>query len=68
MAVSNPRNISATMFVVSLGVLLSRVIKEVVSSSLDIVGVDTVILSKLSQFSMYFVLSTFLLTAFEIWT
>jgi len=68
MAVSNPRNISATMFVVSLGVLLSRVIKEVVSSSLDIVGVDTVILSKPSQFSMYFVLSTFLLTAFEIWT
>ena len=68
LAVNNPRNISATLFVLSLGFLFSRVIKEVIGSGLDLLDVEEMVVRKTSEFSMYFVLATFLLTAFEIWT
>ena len=68
LAVNNPRNISATLFVLSLGFIFSRVIKEVIGSGLDLLDVEEMVVRKTSEFSMYFVLATFLLTAFEIWT
>lgn len=66
-AVSNPQYLSATIFLLSIGLMWSRTIREFISSGLDIFGADKTTQKGISQFSMYFVISTFLLTAFEIW-
>lgn len=66
-ATSKPSHILSVFFVLSLGLLWSKMIKEVVSNSLDLFGVDEKLRNKISQFSFYLIIATFCLAILEMW-
>ena len=59
---------SVSIFIINIAFLLGKVIQQAVVSSFEVLGVDEMLLNKTSLITMYFVLSTFLLPVFRMWT
>lgn len=59
---------SVSIFIINIAFLLGKVIQQAVVSSFEVLGVNEMLLNKISLITMYFVLSTFLLPVFRIWT